>query len=239
MVNDPIMTLSEVAQYLKLAEKTVLRMVHRNEIPCAKVGNQWRFMRPMINDWLLSKMRVVPRNDLARLVEQNERLLPLSRLVLPEYVILGIRPDTKENVLAQMVRPLKEKGIVADDENFLAGLIRREQIVSTAMGNGVALPHLRDPRKNPIPGPAVIVGICPDGTDFDSADGEKTYLLFVLSTDSEVVHLRLMARLAALLKDSRLVQRLADAGSPEDAIAALMAAEQTDLWRMEESHEGF
>ncbi|HEB11433.1 MAG TPA: DNA-binding protein, partial [Spirochaetales bacterium] len=45
-----IMTLSEVAQYLKLAEKTVLRMVHRGSIPAVKIASQWRFLRSVINE---------------------------------------------------------------------------------------------------------------------------------------------------------------------------------------------
>ena len=228
MADEQIMTLSDVAQFLKLAEKTVLRMVHRQEIPCAKVGNQWRFIRPMIDDWLISKMQVVPPNDLARLIESDQIAVPLSRLVRPEFVVLDIEPDTKENVLAQLVRPLRQKGLVRDDGSFMEGLVRRERIVSTAIGNGVALPHLRNPLDNPIPGPAVIVGVCPKGTDFDAVDGEPTYLLFVLSTDSEIVHLRLMARLTRLLMDTRLVRRLKSARSPEDAINALVQAERNE-----------
>jgi len=232
-MDDQIMTLSQVAEYLKLAEKTVLRMVHRKEIPCAKVGSQWRFVRAMIDDWLVSKMQVVPRNDLAVLAEQDHAMLPISRLVRPEHVVLDIEPGTKEDVLAQLVRPLMEQGELPKDHSFLEGLIRRERIVSTAIGNGVALPHLRNPSENPIPGPALLMGICPKGTDFEAADGEQTYLLFLLSTDSEVVHLRLMAKLTSLLQDATLVRQLRDAKSPDEAIGALIAAEQRTERRTE------
>ena len=118
---DQIMTLSETAQYLKLAEKTLLRMVHRQEIPCAKVGNQWRFLRAMVDDWLISRMQVVPRNDFGRLAEKNEEAVPLSRLIKPEYVVLSIQPDAKERVLAQLISPLEEKGILANTDAFLEG----------------------------------------------------------------------------------------------------------------------
>ena len=179
----------------------------------------------MIDDWLLSKMQVVPRNDLAVLAEQEPSALPLSRLVQPEYVVLGIEPGTKEQVLAQLVRPLMMQGVLPQDRAFLEGLLRRERIVSTAVGNGIALPHLRNPAENPIQGPAVIVGVCPKGTDFGASDGEKTYLLFIVSTDSEVVHLRIMARLTTLLRDPALVRSLRSARTPEDAIRAILKSE--------------
>jgi excisionase family DNA binding protein len=60
-----VMTLSEVASYLKVAERTVLRMVHGGEIPCAKVGGQWRFLRTVVDDWLLSRMSLTPSGEMA------------------------------------------------------------------------------------------------------------------------------------------------------------------------------
>ena len=56
-----VMTLGEVASYLKVAERTVLRMVHNGEIPCAKVGGQWRFLRTVVDDWLISRITFPPR----------------------------------------------------------------------------------------------------------------------------------------------------------------------------------
>ena len=74
-VDNEIMTLSEVASYLKIAEKTVSRMITRGEIPCTKVASQWRFMKSMIDDWLISRMNVVPQNDLAKILENPEGLI--------------------------------------------------------------------------------------------------------------------------------------------------------------------
>ena len=170
-----VMTLSEVALYLRLAEKTVLRMVHKGQIPCAKVASQWRFLRSMIDDWLIAKMRVVPQNDLARLIESSPEVVPLSRLLNAEYVVLGLRPESKEEVLRQLVQPLLRSRFIDREKPFLVKLLEREKIVSTAVGKGVAIPHLRNPQDNPGGGPVLVVGVCREGTDFEALDGEKTH----------------------------------------------------------------
>ena len=52
-----MLTLTETARYLKVSEKTILRMIAEDAIPCVKIGGQWRFMQSALDSWLLSKMR--------------------------------------------------------------------------------------------------------------------------------------------------------------------------------------
>jgi PTS system nitrogen regulatory IIA component len=221
-----IMTLSEVAVYLRLAEKTVLRMVHKGQIPCAKVASQWRFLRSMMDDWLIAKMRVVPQNDLARLIENSPEVVPLSRLLKAEYVILDIRPGTKEDVLHQLVQPLLRSQFIDRGGPFVDKLLERERIVSTAVGKGVAIPHLRNPQENPGGGPLLVVGICREGTDFEALDGEKTHLFFLLCTDSEVVHLRVLAKVNRIAGRKDAMARLICAESPAEVLQVLIRADQ-------------
>jgi PTS system nitrogen regulatory IIA component len=220
------MTLPEVAAYLRLAEKTVLRMVHKGQIPCAKVASQWRFLRSMIDDWLVAKMRVVPQNDMARLIESSPEAVPLSRLLNEQYVVLGIRPGSKEEVLRQLVRPLLSSQFIDREKPFVDKLLERERIVSTAVSRGVAIPHLRNPQENPGGGPVLIVGICADGTDYEAPDGEKTHLFFLLSTDSEVVHLRVLAKVNRIVRRKQVMARLVGAGSPAEVMQILIKADQ-------------
>jgi len=221
-----VMTLSEVAVYLRLAEKTVLRMVHKGQIPCAKVASQWRFLRSMIDDWLIAKMRVVPKNDLARLIESSPEVVPLSRLLKREYVVLDIQPGNKEDVLHQLVRPLLRSQFVDREKPFIDKLLERERIVSTAVGKGVAIPHLRNPQENPGGGPVLVVGICREGTDFRALDGEKTHLFFLLCTDSEVVHLRVLAKVNRIAGRKDVMARLVGAETAAEVLQVLIRADQ-------------
>ena len=222
---EDILTLEEVSRYLKLSQKTVLRMVHSGKIPCAKVGGQWRFVRAVIDDWLLAKMKVVPKNDLVRLIEADAGAVLLSRLLRPELIELNIRPGSKHAVLGQLVRPLVAAGIVKDERSFLRRLLHREQMASTAVGKSVAIPHIRNPRENPEGGPALCVGICPEGTDFHAVDGKKTHLFFLLYTDSEIVHLRIMGRITRLLRDEQTVSELVSARDKEQVMRIILQGE--------------
>ena len=68
------MTLIEIARYLKVSEKTILRMIQNREIPAAKVSNQWRFQRAIIDNWLSERMRAV---------SETKTSSPSARTVIP------------------------------------------------------------------------------------------------------------------------------------------------------------
>ena len=140
-VDSEIMTLSEVAAYLKIAEKTVSRMITRGEIPCTKVASQWRFMKSMIDDWLISRMNVVPQNDLAKILENPEGLIPFTRLTSEELILDNVKPGTKKDILTQLIVPLVQQEIIEDADEFLRKLLTREKMVTTGIGRGVAIPH--------------------------------------------------------------------------------------------------
>ncbi len=222
---DNIMTLSDVAEYLKLAEKTVLRMVHRGEIPCVKIASQWRFSRNIIDDWLLSRMQVLPKNDLSRIIEKDSTVLPLSRLMDPSYVLPAIRSGSKEDVLRQLVQPLVSAGIETDKEQLLGKLLARETMASTAIRNGVAIPHVRNPEELSNASPLIISGICREGTDFDSTDGKKTTLFFLVYTNSVVVHVRAIARISRMLASEQVKEELISADTSSDYIHIIMKYE--------------
>ena len=225
---DIVMTLSEVAEYLKLAEKTVSRMVHRGEIPCAKVGSQWRFLKTIIDDWLISKMRVIPRNDLAKLMLSGQGIVPLTPLVHEDFILMDLAPGAKEVILRQLIKPLIRHRLIQNEDEFLKKLLLRESMVSTAVGKGVAIPHVRNPEENPSGTPLLIFGHCFEGTDFNSMDGHKTYLFFLLIMDSEVVHLRILARLTRMLQNSEFISQLISARTAEGVIQILRMADRME-----------
>jgi len=224
-ITDEIMTLSELANYLKISEKSVLRMVHRGEIPVTKVASQWRFMRTMIDDWLISKMEMNNRTSLTRSIEDGQIDLSLSRLINVEHIIPDIIPGSKRNILAQLIAPLIKEGLISDDNALLSLLLEREKMVSTALSNKIAIPHIRDPRKFPLNDTFVVLGLCKEGIDYGSLDGTKTHAFFLVCTNSEVVHLKILARIALLTKNSDLISDLLSSKSKNDLLSTLLKIE--------------
>jgi PTS system nitrogen regulatory IIA component len=235
--NGQIMTLGELAAYLKLAEKTVLRLVHRGEIPCFKVASQWRFLRTVIDDWMLTQIQGMPASGLARLIEGDQPVVPVSRLLRQDFIRQDIRPADKQGVLRQLIEPLLSAQIIPAAGPFLDKLLVREYMASTGVGRGVALPHLRHPRENPPGGPYLVLGICREGTDFQALDGGKSHLFALLCADSEIVHLRVMAALALLLRRGELVEALVAAQDSQEIVNMILREDQKQIFPVTPEYE--
>ena len=225
-MND-LMTVSDLAEYLKLSEKTILKMVKNREIPSARIANQWRFSRMMIEDWITSKMEVIPQNDLSRLIERELDFVPLSRLLSEDNILLAMEAEDKRGVLEELAENAVRTGLVSDKDLFFDKLLDRERITSTAIGKGVAIPHLRSPSDEIINEPRIIIGRSAKGVDFSSIDGSLTHLFFLLLSDSETVHLRILSKLAAILRDDDRITELKQLDSKEAFIGFFIKQEQS------------
>ena len=195
---DEIMTVTEVADYLQLADKTIVRMAQRGEIPAAKVASQWRFLRSLVREWLVAQMQTLPAGRLDEVAGREDALLGLDEMIRPELMNLEIKPGPKEAVLRQIVGPLVQTGFAADPSRLLASLLERERMMTTAIGHGIALPHPRKPIAGMFPEPAIVLGVCPAGTDFDAIDDQLVGVFFLICATREEIHLQLMAKVAWL-----------------------------------------
>jgi len=219
--DDNVMTLAEMADYLKIAKRSLLRMAQAGDIPGTKIASQWRFMRSVIDDWMISRMKSLPAGELEKLIQSDKVPLPLYRLLPVELVGLDIRPGGKKQVLEQLLDVLAGGGLPVDRRVFLHKLLDREDMVSTAIFPGIALPHFRKPEECPLPEPRVVLGVCRQGTDFDSLDGRPTHVFFLICAGNVVVHLKIIAELALLFRRASLVEELLAAPAPAAALQAL------------------
>jgi len=222
-----IMTLSQTAEYLQLAEKTVLRMAQRGEIPAAKVASQWRFLRPVLRDWLAGQMQTLPPARLKAVSRGDTGLLPISEITRPNLIATNIAPGPKESVLRQLIAPLIKSKFITDGARLLRGLIERETMMTTAIGHRVAVPHPRRPLPGLFPEPALVVGLCRDGTDFDAVDDQRVHVLFLICATREEVHLRLMATIGWLVRAETLVDQLIAARTARTIHRRLLTIAQT------------
>jgi PTS system nitrogen regulatory IIA component len=219
--NDEIMTVAEVAVYLQLAEKTIVRMAQRGDIPAAKVASQWRFMRSLVREWLVAQMQTLPAGRLDEVVQREDALLPLHEMIRPELMSLDIKPGPKDAVLRQIVAPLVQTGFATDPSRLLGNLLERERMMTTAIGHGVALPHPRKPIAGMFPEPAIALGLCPTGTDFEAIDDQMGHVFFLVCATREEIHLQLMAKIAWLSRREVLgkLRTARDAATANELIA--------------------
>lgn len=222
-----IMTLSEVARYLQLAEKTVLRMVQRGEIPAAKIASQWRFMRPVIRDWLAGQMQTMLPRELKSLAGKEKPILPLNEILRSNLMVLRIMPGPKESILKQLISPLHKTGFARDTAILLQSLIERERMMTTAVGHGVAMPHPRKPISNMFSEPAVVLGVCSKGTNFEAVDDQLVHLFFLICATREEIHLQLMAKVSWLARHENIMSELQRASSKHQVVEIINKVSRT------------
>ncbi|MBN1456642.1 MAG: PTS sugar transporter subunit IIA [Sedimentisphaerales bacterium] len=218
-----VMTLAETAEYLQLSEKTVLRMCQKNEIPGAKIASQWRFMRSVIRDWLAGQMQTI---QMSRLKKFAQPLL-LHEIMSPDLIILDIQPDSKISILKQLMIPLKETGFAKNPQVLFESLIERERMMTTAIGHGIAIPHPRKPIPDMFSEPAVLLGICKQGTNFEAVDDRLVHLFFVICSTREDIHLQLMAKISWLCRQEKIVAELQKAATKNEVIGVVRKASQS------------
>ena len=220
-----VMTLEELADYLQVSEKSVLRMAQSGKIPAAKVASQWRFMRSVIDDWLMAQMEI-PSVRSAPTRKDPPRLEPLAELMPTELMNLEISPGSKDNVLKQVVEPLKTSKLLRQPKRFLDSVLERERMVSTAIGHGIAVPHPRRPQPGMFKEPRVLLGLCREGTDFEALDHQRTYMFFLLCAPTEDVQLRLLARVIQLGRHIAAIESIKKATSVAAVQEILRSAEE-------------
>jgi len=218
-----VMTLAETAGYLHLAERTVLRMAQRGEIPAGKVASQWRFLRPLVREWLVGRMQTLPEPAIGDATHTSDELLPLTEILRPELMAFDLQPGPKEHVLRQLVAPLSKTGFARDTTQLSQGLMDRERMMTTAVGHGIAIPHPRRPIPGMFPEPAIALGLCPKGTDFQAIDDQRVHLFFLICATRIEIHLQLMAKISWLSRREAFGE-LRGARRPAEALEVVSRA---------------
>jgi PTS system nitrogen regulatory IIA component len=217
-----IMTLAEMADYLKVAKRSLLKMAERGDIPATKVASQWRFMRSVVDDWLITKMKTLPDRELEKLIDSEKLPVPLSALLRPELVRLDIEDVGVQNILEMLTDLLVRQDLLDDSGEFLDKLLEREEMVSTAIFPGIAIPHARKPEECPVSEPRIVVGVSREGADFNSLDGQPTYLFCLICANQVLLHLRIIAELALVFRQPNLIDKLRTAAEPDQVLEILL-----------------
>ncbi len=223
------MTVKQMAEYLSLNERTVLKLVTDGALPGVKVGSQWRFRKAMIDTWLDDQMLgVVPRYlDGPALDGSPRRMLELAACFQPGLILPEMTARSKNGVIEELASFAHRLALVRDKTWFVGALIERENILPSAIGNGTAFLHTV--RRNPeeVTRPFMVLGRSREGVDFDALDGRPTHLFFVLGLKYDELHLPWLHKLSQMLAREQAVKVLLDAPDAPALYDALFEAERS------------
>ncbi len=225
--DDPLMTIKQLATYLNINDRTVLKLVSEGALPGVKVGNQWRFRKAMIDTWLDDQMLgVTPRYlDAAKLNGSPKPMLELASCFQPEHIIPELAAKTKTTVVEELATKAHELGLIRDKTWFVGALIERENVMPSAMGYGIAFLHTLRRHPEQVARPFMILGRSCAGIDFDALDGNPTHLFFVLGLKFEELYLPWLHKLSQMFARPAEVQAVLAA---PDANAIFQVLSETE-----------
>ena len=152
----------------------------------------------------------------------------LTELINPQSVTTRLRARNKRDAIAELVDLLESAHGIDSHGEVLDRVLRREAMMSTGIGNGVAIPHGKAKLVDRM---VAACGVSPEGIEFESADGEpaRLFILLVAPESGGALHVKVLANISRLLKEESVRQSLRDAPNAEAFVAALRAAEAVHI----------
>jgi nitrogen PTS system EIIA component len=212
------MTVREASKLFNVSEKTIYRWIEQKNLPAYRINKQFRFNQTELLEWAAA-CRTSFSPDLLGEPESGSAPLPDPIQALAaggiHYRVAGTNRDS---VLRSVVELLRLPDPV-DREFLLQVLLSREALGSTGIGDGIAIPHARNPIVLNVERPTVTLCFLENSIDFSALDGLPVTILFTLITPTVRAHLHILSRLAFILTDKGFRDVLKRQGSRDEIFA--------------------
>ena len=216
MIDDDILTIDEVAKYLRVSERTVYDWAQKGEIPSGKIGTVWRFKKSELEKWVNDRLSV------NRLTSQGGNI-QLETIVSPDRIIF-LNFSAKRDALLALADNISTAPQIKNRQEVAQEILKREELMSTAIGRGIAIPHIR---LSSVTDLVVSVGISQtDIIDFQALDDEPVRLLFMIAaaTSQHAYYLQTLSFFSARLKNRELRNALLSSKNPDEAYRLLIGS---------------
>lgn len=214
----------DAAGILNVSEKTIYRWIKDGKLPAYRVADQYRFNRAELLEWATAKrLNVSP--EIFREPEESQGALPsLGESLKAGGIYYRIGGMDKESVLRSVVDVMRLPDSV-DRAFLLQVLLARESLGSTGIGDGIAIPHVRNPIVLHIASPTITLCFLENPIDFGSLDGRPVNVLFTMVSPTIRAHLHLLSKLAFALRDAGFKDALMKQESREEILREISRVE--------------
>jgi len=205
MSTHEIMTVEEVAAYLRVSERTVYEWAQKGEIPSGKLGTSWRFKRGEIERWVNQRLTRGGRTAPAHPFEVRDVLDPDRVVIIDESL--------KEPALERMIDVLARSPRIRERAELARAIFERERLMSTGIGFGVAVPHVR---LRSVKDLTMALGASrQDIDDYESLDNKPVRIICMVAAgqNQHSEYLRALAAVSSRLKDPEVRESILAAES--------------------------
>lgn len=214
-MQDEILTIEEVAGYLRVSDRTVYDWAQKGEIPAGKIGTVWRFKKAEVERWVNDRLSAGIDNA------SSKQALKIKDILSPDRIIF-IKHPTKHDAIVKLAQTLATAPQVKREKELIDGMLNREDLMSTAIGRGIAIPHVR---LSSVTDLVMAVGICKVPVmDFSPIDDVPVTMIFMIAAaySQHSYYLRVLSDLSAKLKDKDLRDRLTSAATEKEVYDILI-----------------
>ncbi len=207
----------DVSKFLNVSESTVTRWIKQRGLPAQHVGGQYRFNRAELLEWATASRIKVSLEMFDHLGTEDEPVPSLAESLEAGGIFYQLQDTNKDRALRALVQvlPLPD-GI--DRELLLRLFLAREASASTAIGGGIAVPHVRNPVVLHVLRPMVTLCFLERPVDFDALDGKPVHVLFSLICPTVRSHLQTLSRLTYALHDTGFKEVVTRQGRREEIL---------------------
>lgn len=218
------LSVRDAARLLSVTEKTIYRWIGKEVLPAYKVHGSYRFNRAELLDWATSRRMGVSVDAYSEPEADAQTLPSLCEALGAGGVFYRIDGKTREEVIANAVHHLRLPEEV-NRQHLNQMLIGREKLASTAIGDGIAIPHPRSPGLLNVMRPTLTLCFLEHPVDFHALDGQPVSILLLIITPHLRAHLHLLSRLGFVLHDPEFREALRAEENRERLLASLAQAE--------------
>lgn len=220
---------TDLAAVVGVSEKTVLFWIRDMGLPAHKQDDRYLINRVDLLEWATAHDITIPP-DLFASGNETGPMSSVAEALQRGGVFFDLPGDTPESALREVVSRLVLPPFL-DPEFLLQTLLAREALGSTAIGHGIAIPHVRNPIVGQAGESAISLCFLRNPIDFDAVDGLPVTILFTLVTPNVKAHLQLLAKLAFLLHDENFQELLHRPASEAEIMTAIRTLEETIIRR--------
>lgn len=218
------LTVKDLAKLLSVTERTIYRWIKEQNVPVYKIHDQYRFNRVEILDWATTRKINISHEILYDPTDTNIPELSLTEIIKRGGIYYRVEGKDKKALLASVINLLNFPEDVNKD-TLLNAMLVREELGSTGLGDGIAIPHARYPIITHIPSAVVSICFAEEPIEFGSIDGKPVHCLFTLISPTVRNHLKTLSRIAYVLRNASVKNVIINQGSREAILGEIEKAE--------------
>jgi len=218
------LTVRDAAGLLNVSEKSIYRWIREGKLPAYRVHEQYRFSRAELLEWATARKVSVSVDIFDEPQADGQKPASLVEALKAGGIHYRVSGTDKASALRAVVEliPLPQE---VDRQFLLQVLLARESLGSTGVGDGVAIPHVRNPIVMHIPRPLVTLGFLEQPVEFGAMDGKPVHTLFTIVSPTIRGHLNILSRLAYVLREPPFADAIARQRSREEILVQAAAVE--------------